>query len=314
MKKIDIPNNFNDLELWNGNLIRVYDSLNIEQELNIDTPVISVQKATIETIDWVLESMWIKDYDSTTVKDALWRSWFTKIISKDYWTLWILATKWVDSTESFSEASDYYLWGNDIWNKLISRGLSLDELSTISWKTLWECKTELLFLLWLNSLDRVVKSWLDLNDFEIDLIATKFSPTLTKNAIEKLDKWMIKPRIDVVDSNSELAVQILEYNNRNSLVWWVEIVQSGKSLIATNNAIVQNGKIILPSMRDKDTWEFEWEVLSEINPNSQTWIIANSIQSNIDVSLYKILNDSNNKPKEFINEVIKQMKIINNKI
>lgn len=314
MKKIYVPNIYEDNYLWNWNLIRNYTSLDLERELCLELPVISVQKSTIEIIDWILQELWINDNKDISIKKLLWRTWFVKVISKDYWEIWIVATKWTESASLFSNISDYYLWASDIWEKLISDWLILNELSKISWEVLWWYKTELLFLLWLNSLSRVVNGWLDISNFEINLIATKFSPILTKKAISMLNISMLRPEISIVDSNSELAIQALEYNNRNSIVWWIEIVQSWASLLATNNALVRNGKIILPSLRNKEIWEFEWEVIWEVNKKSKIWIISDCIKTNIDVYMYKILNNSNNKPKEFINAIIKKMQIINSKI
>jgi len=303
----NIKNVYEDIRLWKGSVIRKYKSLDLMSELDVETQIISVQKSTIEILDWILERIWVKENDNISVKTALWRSWFTKIRSRDYWTIWILATKWADSTKSFSRISDYCLLWTDIWNKVNSRWLNLLELSTILWETLWGYKTELLLLLWLETLDRVKKRFLNIWNFELDIVTTKFTPILTKKAIEKLEWVYKKPLIDEVDSNSELNIQILEYLNSDLLIWWVEIVQSGISLIATNNAIVSNWKIIMPSVRNTKSWEFEGEVLAEVEPDSQIWIIANAIQSPINVSLYENMVNQNNKPKEFISVILDKM-------
>ncbi len=307
-KNIHIANDYNDFSLWNWNYIRKYNSLDLQRELDAETQIISVQKSTIEILDWILENIWIKERELIPMKDSLWRAWFSKIISKDFWNVWLLATKWADSTMSFSQISDYCLMWTDIWNKVKSKWLDLSELSTISWESLWKYKTEMLLLLWLESLGRVIKNWWDIWNFELDMITTKFTPTLTKMAIDKLPNWYRKPVINEVDSNSELDIQIMEYLNSDFLVWGVEIVQSGSSLIATNNAIVKDSKIIMPSLRNLATWEFYWEVLGELNPESQIAFISNAIQSPINVSLYR--NWKNDKPKEFINAIVSEMKKI----
>lgn len=306
-KNINIANEYEDISLWNWNYIRKYKSLSLQRELDSETQIISVQKSTIEILDGILENIWVKEW-SISLKDSLWRAWFSKLISRDLWNIWLLATKWADSTMSFSQISDYCLMWTDIWNKVQANWLELNELSCISGETLWKYKTELLILLWLETLDRVVKKWWDITNFELDMITTKFTPTLTKNAIDRLPWWYKRPLINEVDSNSELDIQIMEYLNKDFLVWWVEIVQSWSSLIATNNAIVKDSKIIMPSLRDINSWEFVGEVLWELDPNSQISLISKAIQSPIDVTLYE--NGKNNKPKEFINPIVYEMKKI----
>lgn len=308
---IDVPNVYEDKDLWNSTTIRKYNSLDLKKEINSETAIISIQKATIEMIDGILEWLWIKEKESISVKKALWRSWFTKIISKDLWQIWFLTTKASDSVKTFIKVSDYYLWGSDIWNKIQSRWVKLDELSIISWKKLWNYKTELLMLIWLNTLNRIIEWWNDISNFEIDILATKFTPTLVNQAINKLPRWFKKPMVDTVDSNSELAIQVSEYLNNNIYVWWAEIVQSGNSLIATNNAIIRNNNIIMPSVRNWKTWEFEWKIIWKVDPNSQVWRIANSVQTNINLSLYKVLNKEQVNRNDFICAIWKQMDTIN---
>jgi len=53
----------------------------------------------------------------------------------------------------------------------------------------------------------------DISNFELDILTTKFTPTLTKKVIEQLPKLMKKPIINTVDSNSELNIQIQEILN-----------------------------------------------------------------------------------------------------
>lgn len=264
-------------------------------------------------MDWVLESLWIKNDESISIKKALGRSWFTKIFSKDLGQIWLLATKWADSTKTFIKISDYYLWWTDIWDKIQARWVQLKELSKISWDILWKYKTELLLLIWLRTLNRIIDNWWNISNSELDQIATKFTPTLTKKVIEQLPEWMKKPVIDTVDSNSELVIQVLEYLSKDTLVWWVEIVQSGNSLVATNNAIIHDNKIILPSKRNIQTWEFEWKIITEVDPESQIWIIWKKIQSSIDIKLYENTENNNNKPKEFIKVIEEEMWKINSR-
>ena len=236
-----------------------------------------------------------------------WRSWYLEIVSKDFWTIWLLLTKGWDSAQFFSNLSDYYFWGTDIWDNIQARWIWLKEIWTIIWEKLWKYKTELLLIIWLNSLNRVIDNKWNLSNFELDMIATKFTPTLTEKAINKLPVTIKKPGVITVDSNSELAVQLLELLNKNNIVWWVEIVQSWASLIATQNVLVRDNQLIMPSRRNLiDGW-FNWEVIWDIDSDSQVWRIANNIQTEINLSLYKILNNSD-KPKEFINKVLEKMK------
>jgi len=53
----------------------------------------------------------------------------------------------------------------------------------------------------------------NISNFELDILTTKFTPTLTKKVIEQLPKLMKKPIINTVDSNSELNIQIQEILN-----------------------------------------------------------------------------------------------------
>lgn len=304
-KNINIPNIYKDIELWEGNILREYISLDLKTELNSETPIISVQKSALETLDLILKEFWLKWNDCIKLEDAIWRSWFTKIISPKYGQLWIIATKGEDSTKLFSNISNFYLWGSDIGEKTKAMWLELSELSKIPWKILWKYKTELLFILWINTINQI---WWNLENFEIDKIATKFTPILTRNAINELPSSMKIPEIETVDSNSELAIQVLEW--KGYLIWWVEIVQSWNSLIATNNAVIRDWTMYMPSIRD-DEWNFIWEIISEIDPASQIWIISNSIQTDIDLILYKILNKSENKkPIDFIKKISEVMENI----
>lgn len=305
--KIELSNYYREVDVWNGNYVKKYEWLDLFQTLNSETPIISIQKTTIQAFEKILEDIWVMDSESDSLKWLFGRSWYLEIVSKQLWRLWLLLTKGSDSTLVFSQISDYYMWGTDIWDNIQARWMKLKELWKIAWEELWKYKTELLLIIWWNSLKRVLGKKGDLSNFELDMIATKFTPTLTQKAIKKLPVYMKKPGIVTVDSNSELAVQQLELLDRSNIVWWVEIVQSWASFWATQNALVRDNKLIRPSSRSLIDWWFYWEPLSEIDPESQVWRIANSIQTEIDVILYKILNDSN-KPIEFIKAILEKMK------
>ena len=291
-------------DLGNGNEIIRYDILNLQEFKNSKNPILAVQKSVIgkwlsEILNWV----WI-EVTPKILEENIWRAWFFSIESKKFWEIWILATKWADSTKSFAKISDYYLWWTDIGDKVQARWLKLAKLEEILWEKLWWYKTELLLLLW----ERVVKN-INSNT-ELDILTTKFTPTLTKKVIEQLPNNMKKPIIDTVDSNSELNIQIQEILNPNKNVGAIEIVQSWKSLLATNAYPVRDWKIYKSSLRDKKTWEFFWEIIWELDKNSQIWKIALEIQSEINLTLYKILS-SNNKTTEFINAIKESMRKFN---
>ena len=293
--------------LWNWNKIKKYNILDLQEFINSNRPILSLQKSVVKnSLAEILKWIWIKNIDQKILQENIWRAGFFSIESKDFWELGFLATKWADSTKSFAQISDYYLWGTDIWDKVQARWLELEKIEEILWEILWWYKTELLLLLWEIFLD-----W-DFSKKELDILTTKFTPTLTKKVIEQLPEKMKKPIIDTVDSNSELNVQIQEILNPWKNVWAIEIVQSGNSLISTNAFPVKNGKIYEPSKRNKETWIFEWKIIWELDPESQAWKIANWIQSEVNLALYEILSNQNNKPKEFIEAIQNSMRNFKN--
>jgi len=290
-------------DLWGWNKIKLYNEFDLQKFVDSERPILSLQKSVVKgSLAEILEWMWIENLDTKTLEKNMWRAGFFSIDSKEYWELGFLATKWADSTKSFAQISDYYLWGTDIWDKVQARWLKLEKIQEILWEILWWYKTELLLLLWIKFLE-----W-DFSKKELDILTTKFTPTLTKKVIEQLPENMIIPTIDTVDSNSELNIQIQEILNPWKNVWAVEIVQSWNSLISTNSFPVQNGIIYEPSKRDKETWTFTWEVIGKLDPESQVWKIANWIQSEINLALYDIISDKNNNPKEFIDAIQNSMR------
>lgn len=321
---IPIKNEYKTIDFWRGNTMKYFETLDLKQELNSETPILLVQKSAVETIDWILQEIWIKD-ENVILKDYLLRTGFLKINSKDYWQLVIYGTKWADSTMIASQYLwDYFLWWWDIWEKVWCRGINFQKIAEIASNVMWKYKTELMVLIWANSVNRLIEKWQInrwwLSSFEIDMLATKFKATLTKRAIEELKKineefkkTMKIPTIDVVDSNSEMVVQMFENFFSDIIAASIEIVQSWNSLIATNNTVIKDWKLYMPSKRDIITWEFEWEIITEIDLESQIWILSNNIQSEIDMNLYKILNNLWwNKPTEFINVIQESMNRINN--
>jgi len=292
-------------DLWDWSTIKKYDVLDLQEFINSERPIISIQKWVVKNgLDKILKWMWIENLKPKILEENMWRAWFFSIDSKEYWEIWFLWVKWADSTKSFSQIADCYLWWTDIWDKVQSRWLQLEEKEKILWELLWWYKTELLLLLWRKTLDSVE----NISNFELDILTTKFTPTLTKKVIEQLPKWMKIPTVDTVDSNSELNIQIQEILTKLK-VWAIEIVQSWNSLIATDSFVVRDWVVFNPSIRNKETWEFEWKIVWELDSESQVWRIANWIQSPVDLALYDILN-KNNKPTEFIEAIQESMKNI----
>ena len=292
-------------DLGNWNTIKKYNILDLQKFINTGNPILSVQKSIIKNwLDKILLWAWIENIDKTVLEENMGRAWFFSIESEEFWEMGFLWTKWSDSTKSFSEISDYYLWWTDIWDKVQARWLNLEQIEKVLWEVLWWYKTELLLLLWRKTLEQIG----DISNFELDILTTKFTPTLTKKVIEQLPKLMKKPIINTVDSNSELNIQIQEILNPKKNIWAIEIVQSWNSLIATDSFVVKDWKIFEPSVRNKESWEFEWNIIWEIDPKSQAWIVANWIQSQVDLALYNIVSNKNNKPTEFIKAIQNSMK------
>jgi len=299
-------------DLWNWNSIKKYDVLDLQKFINSDKPILSVQKSIIKNwLDKILLWAWIDNIDQKILEENIWRAGFFSIDSKEFWELWFLWSKWSDSTKSFSEISNYYLWWTDIWDKVQSRWLELEEKARILGENLWWYKTELLLLLWRETAEIMKLLWEENYNLDLDILTTKFTPTLTKKVIEQLPKNMISPVINTVDSNSELNIQIQEILNPWWVVWAIEIVQSWKSLIATDSFVVKDWNVFEPSIRNKDNWEFEWKIIWKIDPNSQAWRIANWIQSEVDLALYKIISDKNDKKDDFIKAIQNSMKQFN---
>jgi hypothetical protein len=82
-------------------------------------------------------------------------------------------------------------------------------------------------------------------------------------------------------------------------------------LVATETYPVRDWKVYEPSKRDIITNEFEWDIITEIDPETQLWYIANNIQRDVDVGLYKIggLENRDKKSSELIDEIKKQFKL-----
>lgn len=277
--------NYTNIERWNDSSIRIYQKLNLTEILNNPSKnIIAVQKSMLPILDKILEEKGIKTQEEgMKLKNLIWRSWYTEIITKE-WELWILRVKWPESTIQLWQIADLYFWWSDIVdkaNRLLEKPF-IKEIGRIPWENLRKYKTELLLLLWPDTVNKLL-SW---TKQEVDKIITKFKPILTKDAISNLGEWIKKPEIIESDSNSELWLQIEELWWKQ--IWWVEIVQSWASLIATNSFPVKNGIIYEPSWRDKKTWDFKWEKVLELDKDSQIRQISESIERSIDWIIWEI--------------------------
>jgi len=293
-------------DLGNGNFIRKYDILDLAGFVNSDRTIISLQKSVCKILPEILSWIGIENLDSKILQENISRAWFFSIDSKDFWEIWFLLTKWQNSTKSFAKVSNYYLWWTDIWDKIENWwNIRLKKESEIPSEVLWWYKTELLLLLW----NVFIKNYQKNKNTELDILTTKFTPTLTKKAIEQLPKNMKEPGIDTVDSNSELNIQVQEILSPWNNVGAVEIVQSWSSLQATNSYPVKDWIIYKPSLRDKESWDFLWDKIWELDPNSQVWIIAKNIQSEVKIAFYNLLTTRNkwNNP-DFVNAIKNSMK------
>jgi len=291
-----------ETDIWSWNKIISYDSLSINEILSPEKTVVQVQKTILPFIDIILKKwFWIEK----NISSRFWRSWVSQISLKEYWDIIFIISKWTDSVETFAPISDYYIWWSDIVRKMNAVWKStLTKIAETPGEVLWKYKTELLLLVGNQS----IRSLWNLSNFEIEKLYTKFSPILTQYTLSKIPDIYKIPHIQETDSNSELAIQISEQEGKIS--WAVEIIQSGKSILSTNNYVIQNGKIYKPSMRSLDSGEFTWEIIWEVSPDSQAWMIANWIQTeiNIDLCKFNILNLYKNNT--FIEKVKNTMKYI----
>jgi len=136
-------------DLWNWYKIKKYNILDLKEFINSDRSILSLQKSVVKnSLAEILKWIWIENIDQKILQENMWRAGFFSIESKDFWELGFLATKWADSTKSFAQISDYYLWWTDIWDKVQARWLKLKKIEEILWEILWWYKTELLLLLW----------------------------------------------------------------------------------------------------------------------------------------------------------------------
>lgn len=289
-------------DIWVWNQVTSYQSVLLKDILSPEKTVLQVQKITLKFIDIILEQwFWIEK----KVSKLFWRSWVIQLSLKEYWDIIMITSKWTDSLNAFSNISDFYLWWSDIVEKMNAiRKNTLKKITQTPGEVLWKYKTELLLLIWSDSIQKNT----DLNTLQIQKLYTKFSPILTQYNISKLPLKYIKPEILETDSNSELAVQIWE--SEWNISWAVEIIQSWKSAVSTNNYIVRNEKIYEPSTRCPDTGSFTWNIIWKLEPESQIWMIAKRIQTEINIDLCKFNKVKYNKNEYFIEKFKNTMKEI----
>lgn len=286
-------NKYKKIDLGWNNSLRQFDSVDLSNYSNSSLNFLVLQNSLKNNLfSEILEELWVENFNfenenwKTNIDRWLWRSWFTILETKDYWDVWIFSAKQSSSTEQYSYISDYYLWWTDIWEKVWNIWSEYLEIWRISWEQIWWIKTEILLILSKQTIQN--RDLFKNNKDNISALWTKFSPILTNQVLNKMPEELLKPVVIETDSNSELITQIL--NERFKNTWAIEIVQSWNSLIATETYPVRDWKIYEPSRRDIITWEFNWDIITEVDPSSQLWFIANNIQRPVDVWLYEIEN------------------------
>lgn len=302
-------NNYKKIDLWYWNSLREFSNVNLKSFNNSQLPILVLQKSLKDKvfID-ILRNLWIENLDlispnwKTNFDNSFWRSGFNILETKQYWDIWIILWKGAESTQQFSYVSDYYIWWTDIWDKVQTIWSEYDEVWRISWEEVWWVKTEMLLIL----SKQTVEDTRTFKKNELSALTTKFTPILTNDLLNNMPKEFLKPVVIESDSNSELVTQVLDL--RFNSVWAIEIVQTWNSLVATETFAVKDWKVYEPSKRDIITQEFEWDIITEIDPNTQLWYIANNIQRDVDIGLYKIgwLENQKKKESELIEEISKQ--------
>ena len=304
-------NNYKKIDLWYWNSLREFSNVNLKSFNNSQLPILVLQKSLKDKvfID-ILRKMWVENLDlmspnwKTNFDNSFWRAGFNILETKEYWDIWIILWKWAESTQQFSYVSDYYMWWTDIWDKVQTLWSEYEEIWRIPWEEVWWVKTEMLLIL----SKQTVEDTKTFKNNSLDALATKFTPILTRELINNMPKDYLKPVVIESDSNSELVTQVLDL--RFSSVWAIEIVQTWNSLVATETYPVRDWKVYESSKRDIITNEFEWDIITEIDSETQLWYIANNIQRDVDVGLYKIggLENRDKKSSELIDEIKKQFK------
>lgn len=285
-------------DIWEWNSIILYETVLLKDILSKEKPVIQVQKIALKLIDMILEQwFWIKE----EVSHYFWRSWVLEISMKDYWNIIFLSSKWSDSVNAFAPISNFYLWGSDIVEKINAIWKNpLKKITQTPGEILWKYKTELLLLIGSKSIKKY-----NIDNTQIENLYTKFSPILTQSAISKLNKNDRIPQIIETDSNSELAIQVWEWVWKISAA--VEIIQSWKSVVSTNNYIIRNNKIYKPSVRNIKNGEFEWDIIWEIKSDSQIGIISQNIHTEINIDFCEFKPWYTMKNNTFIKKIINTM-------
>lgn len=280
-------------KLFIGNAVR-----NL-QEIDKSTFVIVFNKALMNEIVLIMEKLW------TILSFS--RKWFSSISISNWDKIVFIPTKWIESMSTFVDIENkakkvYYIWWEDMTKKYqsIYWSESLVNIEQIKSEQIFWTKTELLLLADKDSTDKII-SWANPS-----IIATKFSPILTNNAIKKLNNEV---KIVSVDSNSESLVQVLKWNNIDKVVAAVEIVQSWSSVKDTNNYIFRKeiidwiDRIIVYKPCQRKPWEdFSTKDIYKVidNPKKELMDFIKVIQLEVNVNFSMI----NTQTKRNINEIL----------
>lgn len=278
------------------------------QEINSETFVIIFNKALIDEIILFIGKLWVQINFS--------RKWFTSLEFRSWEKIVLIPTKWIESMTAFSEIKEktnkiYYIWWQDLIEKYksINWEWSLKNLSNIPSNLIFGTKTQLLLLADKDSTDKII-SWKNIN-----IIATKFSPILTKKATKSLS---YNAEVKTVDSNSEAMVQVLKNIYPKNVVTSVEIVQSWASVEDTNNYIFRLENIdwkefiVIYKPCKREVWkDFSRENIYKTieNPSEDLKWFIKSLQLEIDVNLVyfenKVWNIIDKKEKIRFEKILK---------
>jgi len=225
---------------------------------------------TKDAVDMILKSIWYQWW-----KIDFWRKWWKILELKDNQKIVLIQAKWPESTDVFGAISDFVITWTDIRQKIYNNTplTDLRIIKSYSSEIIWWEKT----FLWL-----LIPRWLlDNDDFDLDkdffgTIITKFIPILTGKALKKNG---LTPELLYVDSNSEIWAQVMKILWKEE-IGIVEIVQSWKSVLATDNYIIKifgKWEIWVFEVVDKEfkwkSWleEGKYRLLKTLERNSPIW-------------------------------------------
>jgi hypothetical protein len=306
-------NNYQNIyNLWLWNTFTQYNRIDLEKEIGPDTTLFNIQKSYSEYFFNLLRPKIDPNgiFKNFSFQKLLGRSGVVKINLKEYGEVVFTLSKWLDSLDTLSLASDYYFWWSDmITEAKLDKGLSLGKILEVSWERLFGSPLDLLLCVGRRSLDRAKDQYA----FALTTIITKF-PAIVARSFWSLSDDYQKPSIIATDSNSELIAQLVQMRDKKGVIWIAEIVQSGKSLEATDNYPIVDDVLYAPLAKECNAISGMYSFtkpLCKIDPTSQVWIIAKNIQMPINAELCRVGDQKRDSRDDFIFyliEILKQSK------